>query len=142
MFATILAFMASACSGGSGSSYSATASTPTTPSASTSSSTPAGATTVNIMGQKNDQSFNPNPVPLSQGSQIVWHNSDNVVHHIVMNDGSFDSGDIAPGGTSKAMTLSSAGGNYHCTIHPTTMFGSVNVATTDPNPPGSSTAPY
>jgi hypothetical protein len=36
------------------------------------------------------------------------------------------------------MRLTGSGGNYHCTIHPTTMFGSINVATTPPAmPPGS-----
>ena len=58
-----------------------------------------------------------------------------------MNDGSFDSGDIGPGSTSSAMKLSSPGGQYHCTIHPTTMFGSINAATAvDPGMP--SPAPY
>jgi hypothetical protein len=38
---------------------------------------------------------------------------------------------------STAMRLSSSGGQYHCTVHPTTMFGSINVATTgDPSMPG------
>ncbi len=87
------------------------------------------------MGQRNDQSFSPNPVPLTQGNLVVWQNSDNTVHRIVMNDGSFDSGNIAPGSTSTAMRLSSSGGAYHCAIHPTTMFGSINVAT-DPTAPG------
>ena len=86
------------------------------------------------MGQRSEQSFSPNPAPINQGAPIVWKNSDTIVHRIVMNDGSFDSGDIAPGATSKQMVLTSTGGQYHCTIHPTTMFGSINVATTpDPN---------
>lgn len=126
----LLALAAAACSGG-GSSSSATS--PSSPSPSTA----PGATTVTIMGQRNDQSFSPNPVPSVQGSAIVWKNGDSTVHRIVMNDGSFDSGDIGPGGTSKTMVLSSTGGQYHCTIHPTTMFGSINVATTpDPGTPG------
>lgn len=98
------------------------------------------ATTVSIMGQNGAQSFNPNPAPISQGSLVVWHNMDGIVHHIVMNDGSFDSGDIMPGASSTTMKLNSAGGSYHCTLHPTTMFGSINGAT-DPTPsPGPS--PY
>jgi len=84
------------------------------------------------MGQRNDQSFSPNPAPIAQGSLVVWRNSDNTVHRIVMNDGSFDSGDIGPGATSASMKLSSSGGQYHCTIHPTTMFGSINTATGEP----------
>jgi plastocyanin len=89
------------------------------------------------MGQRNELSFSPNPAAIATGAAVVWKNSDNTVHHIVMNDGSFDSGDIGPGATSKQMTLSSSGGQYHCTIHPTTMFGSINTATTgDPGTPG------
>jgi plastocyanin len=107
----------------------------------TTNTAPSGAATVSIVGQSGAQSFSPNPAPIAQGSLVVWHNMDSSIHHIVMNDGSFDSGDIGPGGTSTTMRLTSGGGNYHCTIHPTTMFGSINVAT-DSTPPGSSPSPY
>ena len=130
----IFIFAAWGCSGGGSSS------TPGMPSP-TSNPGPSGATTVNITGQNGAQSFNPNPVPITQGILVMWHNMDNTVHHIVMNDGSFDSGDIMPGATSSTMKLSSGGGNYHCTIHPTTMFGSVNVAT-DPPMPSPNPSPY
>ena len=113
--------------GGNGSS--SNPSTPSTPSSS-------GAVTVTIMGQRNEQSFSPNPAPITQGSLIVWQNSDNTVHRIVMNDGSFDSGNISPGAMSSTMRLSSTGGSYHCAIHPTTMFGSINTATVPPTDPG------
>jgi len=99
---------------------------------------PNGAATVTIMGQNGALSFTPNPAPITQGALVVWRNADSTVHRIVMNDGSFDSGDIGPGGMSATMRLSSNGGNYHCTIHPTTMFGSINVAT---DPPVSPPAP-
>jgi plastocyanin len=98
------------------------------------SSSTSSAVTVNIMGQRNDQSFSPNPAPIAQGSLVVWQNSDNTVHRIVMNDGSFDSGNIPPGAMSTTMRLTSAGGSYHCVLHPTTMFGSINTAT-EPTPP-------
>ena len=88
------------------------------------------------MGQRNDQAFSPNPASVAQGSLVVWRNTDNTAHRIVMNDGSFDSGDLGPGATSAALRLSTAGGSYHCTIHPTTMFGSINTATMDPSAPG------
>jgi plastocyanin len=128
----ILVFAAWGCSGGGSGSNGPMTPTPTT------STPPNGATTLTIMGQNGAQSFNPNPAPIAQGGLVVWRNMDSTVHHIVMNDGSFDSGDIGPGGTSATMRLSSNGGNYHCTIHPTTMFGSINVATDPPVPtPGS-----
>ena len=125
-----LIFAAWGCSGNSSTSASPSAPTP-------SNTAPTGAATVTIMGQRNEQSFSPNPAPINQGSLVVWRNSDNTVHRIVMNDGSFDSGDLGPGATSSAMRLSSSGGQYHCTVHPTTMFGSINVATAgDPGSPG------
>jgi plastocyanin len=131
----IFVFAAWGCSGSGGAGSSAPSMpTPTT------NTPPNGATTVNITGQNGAQSFNPNPAPITQGSLVVWHNMDSTVHHIVMNDGSFDGGDIGPGGTSSTMRLNSTGGNYHCTLHPTTMFGSINVAT-DPAP-SPSPSPY
>ena len=45
-------------------------------------------------------------------------------HHIVMDDGSVDFGEIAAGGSSER-ELRTGGGNYHCTIH-RTMVGSIN----------------
>src|SRR4051794_6897648 len=95
------------CGGSGGNSSSATSPSATAPATTTTSSAPAGALTVTIMGQRNEQSFDPNPAPVSQGSLVVWRNSDNTAHRIVMNDGSFDSGDIAPGGTSATIKLSS-----------------------------------
>jgi plastocyanin len=130
LFGAILVFAAWGCSGSDG----AGSSGPGMP-APTPNTAPSGATTVSIMGQSGAQSFSPNPAPITQRSLVVWRNMDSTVHRIVMNDGSFDSGDIGPGGTSATMRLSSSGGDYHCTIHPTTMFGSINVAT-DPPAPG------
>jgi plastocyanin len=132
LLASSLALLAIGCSGGSGSSNNndgmpAPSST--------------NATTVSIVGQRNEQSFSPNPAPIANGSTVVWQNTDTVTHRIVLNDGSFDSGNLAPGASSPAMRLTNAGGNYHCSIHPTTMFGSINVATTMPDP-GTGLAPY
>jgi plastocyanin len=85
------------------------------------------------MGDRGAQSFSPNPASVSQGNMMVFRNTDSVVHHIVMNDGSLDSGDIAPGAFSPALRLGTDGANYHCTIHPT-MVGSINKATGEPPP--------
>jgi plastocyanin len=125
---TVLIFAAWGCGDSGG--YDSTSMTMSSP---TMDATPA-TSMVNIVGQQDALSFSPNPAPISPGSFVVWHNMDATAHHIVMNDGSFDSGTIAPGGSSQAMRLGSAGGNYHCTIHPTTMFGSINVATLGQSP--------
>jgi plastocyanin len=82
------------------------------------------AVVVTILGQ-GMQSFDPNPAHIAPGALVVWHNRDSAAHRIVMNDGSFASGAIAPGNSSSVMRLGTAGG-YHCTIHPTMMFGSIN----------------
>jgi hypothetical protein len=60
------------------------------------------------------------------------------MHRIVLNDGSFDSGNIPPGGVSQPVRLAGvAGGQYHCTIHPTMMFGRVNtMSATTPDSTG------
>jgi len=129
----VAALWAIGCGGGGGG-YS----TPTTPSGSTSTpSTPAptGANvTVNIVGSAGSGAFNPNPAPASSGQTVAFRNSDNTTHHLVADNGSWDSGDIAPGTASKTLSVTSTSAlNYHCTIHPT-MVGSINGATAPPPP--------
>jgi plastocyanin len=87
---------------------------------------PGGASaTVSIVGQRGARSFTPNPANVVQGRTVAWRNTDTVVHRIVSNDGVLDTGDLAPGATSSALTLSTDGTNYHCLIHPA-MVGAVN----------------
>jgi plastocyanin len=64
---------------------------------------------------------------------VAWLNNDALVHRIVANDGSFDTGDIAPGATSRAVQASAAGTNYHCSIHPA-MIGAIGSAQGEPPP--------
>ena len=89
------------------------------------------AVTVSIVGTKGNGSYVPNPVPKASGEVISFKNNDTVVHRIVMDDGSADFGNIAPGATSEAKAVSNS--NFHCTNHPS-MVGSVN-GTTAPEPP-------
>ena len=105
------AVAASACGGDS--------STPTTPSPST-------AFTITVTRQNGAQSFSPNPA-LAGGQTVVFRNADTVVHRVVLNDNSVDTGDIAPGATSRAVTMPLNGTNYHCSLHPD-MVGAVNPA--------------
>ncbi len=93
----------------------------------------AGASQIAIVGDRGNQSFNPNPATVAQGTTMTFKNNDGTVHRIVANDGSFDTGNIAGGATSGAVTLSTNGTNYHCSIHPD-MVGSVN-ASGGPPPP-------
>ena len=62
-------------------------------------------------------------------------NEDSVAHRIVANDGSFDTGNIPPGASSQAMTVSADGARYHCSIHPS-MIGVVNSTGGTAPPPG------
>ncbi len=64
---------------------------------------------------------------------VMWQNMDTQTHHIVLNDGSLDTGDIAPGRSSPALTLTVNGARYHCTIHPG-MVGSINSSAGAPPP--------
>ena len=125
-----LALAVSACSG----SDSSSPSTPTAPSGgSTGGGTTTTAQTITITSQNGNQSFSPNPASMG-GQLVVFRNADSIVHRVVLNDNSVDTGDIAPGATSRAVTMPSNGTNYHCSLHPD-MVGAVNPASGGPPPP-------
>jgi plastocyanin len=85
-----------------------------------------GVVTINVVAVNGAQSFSPNPATLPSGQTVVWHNVDNITHHVVLNDRSVDTGDLAPGASSQPMTVGgTSGGQYHCSIHPV-MIGSIN----------------
>jgi plastocyanin len=109
----------SACGGGGGG-------TPTSP------STP-NPITINVTGQAGSLSFSPNPASAG-GQMTVFRNNDTIVHRVVLNDGTIDTGDIAAGATSRAVQMPRDGTNYHCSIHPT-MIGSVNAQSGGQPPP-------
>jgi plastocyanin len=75
------------------------------------------AITIDVVAQNGAQSFSPNPATVPAGHTVIWHNVDRVTHRVVLNDGTIDTGDIAPGGFSRAMTLTTPGA-YKCSIHP------------------------
>jgi plastocyanin len=83
----------------------------------------------NGLGNLGSNSFSPNPASVTQGMTVVWHNNDSTTHHIVFDNGSLDTGTIAPGATSASMMMTATSATYHCTIHPT-MVGSINTPTT------------
>ena len=98
----------------------------------TSSSTPTPVTIV-VAGQAGSLSFSPNPASAG-GRMVVFRNNDGIVHRVVLNDGTIDTGDIAAGATSRAVQMPIAGTNYHCMIHPS-MIGSINAQSGQPAPP-------
>jgi len=118
------------CSGSgssSGSTNSPAAPTPTTSN---------GVVTINVVAINGAQSFSPNPATLPAGQMVVWHNVNNTTHRVVLNDRSVDTGDLAPGASSRPMAIGAAGGQYHCSIHPE-MIGSINQDTST-SPPAAS----
>jgi plastocyanin len=78
---------------------------------------PPGAIVINVVGERGALSFSPNPATVAAGETVVWHNVDTETHRVVLDDRQFDTGDIAPGRFSQAMTLP-APRPYHCSIHP------------------------
>jgi len=124
--ALAIAFLSMGCGGGS-------ASTPTSPTPAGGGGS-AGAVIIAIVATSGPQSFTPNPAALTGAGMVTWRNSDGLVHRIVANDGSFDTGDLAPGSTSRAIQLPAAGTNYHCSIHPA-MIGAVSPSQGAPPPP-------
>lgn len=94
--------------------------TPTNPSG------PAASVTVNIVGSSGSGAFSPNPATVTTGNTLGFKNNDGTTHHMVADNGSFDTGDVAPGATSTALTMSGSGAlAFHCTIHPS-MVGTIN----------------
>jgi len=106
----LVSLLACACGG---------SSTATAPSPTTTASTP----TINIVGQNGTQAFSPNPAVFG-GQMVVFRNTNSVTHRVVLNDGSVDTGDIPPGGTSQPVMMPASGTNYHCALHPG-MIGAV-----------------
>jgi plastocyanin len=82
-----------------------------------------GPVTITIVGERGAQSFTPNPATAA-GQMVVFKNNDSVVHRVILNDAAVDTGDIAPGATSRAVAMPVAGTNYHCSVHPA-MVGAV-----------------
>jgi len=83
----------------------------------------AGAITIDVVRENGAQSFSPNPATVPPGQMVVWHNVDTVTHRVVLNDGTLDTGNIAPGAFSAPMILQAVGA-YHCSIHPS-MVGTI-----------------
>ena len=126
--------------GGGGGTTAATPTSPTPPVAAPAPTPAASTVTVAIVASTGNTAFQPNPVRANAGDTVMFRNNDTVLHHLVMDDGSADLGDVAPGAMSRGMTLRSASAtNFHCTLH-SSMVGSINGASA-PEPP-ECTDPY
>jgi plastocyanin len=116
-----VAFMAAACTGGGGGTgY-------TAPSGGSTATTPSGGGTAggNAVTISNF-AFSPSDLSAPVGTKVTWTNQDSVAHTVTSSDGSFKSGQLAPGGTF-SFTFTKAGVfTYHCSNHPR-MLGQVTV---------------
>jgi plastocyanin len=114
---TVLAVIALAACSGSSSSAAATAAASQAPAA------PAGgATAVSIK----DFAFSPASDSVPTGSKVTWTNNDTTAHTVTFDDGSADSGNLAPGSTFDHTFATAGTFAYHCTIH-SSMHGTVTV---------------
>ncbi|TMC62980.1 MAG: hypothetical protein E6J16_10505 [Chloroflexota bacterium] len=86
--------------------------------------------------------FSPKPIQVTVGSTVTWTNATAPVHTATSDSGAWDTGNIAPGATSSAVSFPTAGTfAYHCAIHPS-MTGSVVVsAAAATSPPVRALAP-
>ena len=103
------------------------------------SSTPAADVLIVMDAQtKVTGAYSPNPftISLADGGEVKWGNNDRgsggygsgggVTHTVVADDVSFNSGNIAPGGTFTHTFVGTGTIAYHCSIHPV-MHGTIQV---------------
>jgi plastocyanin len=102
------------------------------PASPSSSPSPSNAVTITINRQAGNLSFSPNPASAG-GQLVVFRNADTIIHRVQLNDLSVDTGDLAPGATSRAMQMPMGGTNYHCSLHPD-MVGAINASGGAPPP--------
>lgn len=90
--------------------------------------------TITITGQGGRLAFSPNPATVSAGQLVVFKNNDKETHHVMLDDGTVQTPDIAPGATSAPVAMGTSGAKtYHCSIHPG-MVGGFNGAEAEPPP--------
>jgi len=91
-------------------------------------STPAGNNVSIVSGSSalTTTAYSPNPIVLAVGGTATWKNNDSVAHTATANDGTWDSGSIAPGATFSRTFPAAGSFPYKCTIHPG-MVGTVTV---------------
>jgi alcohol dehydrogenase (cytochrome c) len=68
--------------------------------------------------QQVQQYYQPDPAQIQPSSQVTWQNKDSAPHTATADDGSFDTGNIAPGASGSATVQGQGQISYHCTIHP------------------------
>ena len=116
LFIVMTLVAVAACSGSSGSAAPSVATSPA-PAA------PAGAATAVTI---KDFQFTPATTSVPTGSKVTWTNNDTTAHTVTFDDGSADSGNLAPAATFDQTFTTAGAFAYHCTIH-SQMKGTVTV---------------
>jgi plastocyanin len=62
--------------------------------------------------------FAPAPRSVIAGQRVIWINAEPDVHHVIADDGSFDSGPIEPGGSFSREFKDPGKFGYHCSCDP------------------------
>jgi plastocyanin len=122
VLASIVLVGVAACGGG----YSGSA--PTGPSTGGDNNNNSGTSVSVVSGAefKTTTAYAPNPVVINAGGTVTWTNNDTTTHTSTGDDGSWNSGSIAPG-AKFSRTFATAGSyKYHCSFHPG-MIGTVTV---------------
>ena len=124
------AVVAVSCGGGGGS----TPTAPSNPGGGGGGTGQAATVTINITGQGGRLAFSPNPATVDAGQLVVFKNNDTVAHRVTLDDGTVQTPEIPPGGTSAPVAMGTSGSKtYHCSIHPG-MVGGFNGAEVEPPP--------
>ena len=93
-----------------------------TPTIAPSAQTPVSGSTqmLMIMNDSNGSfGFNPSTLTIRVGTTVIWKNVSSAPHTVTSDDGqTFDSGNIAVGGTFRFTFRNAGTFSYHCNIHP------------------------
>jgi len=78
--------------------------------------------------------YSPNPIRVTVGSTVTWMNNTSLAHTATSDSGAWNTGTVAPGATSAAITFNRAGTfAYHCNFH-ADMHGSLIVSAASISP--------
>lgn len=66
-----------------------------------------------------DLAFDPDSACVDEGATVTWTNEGSEVHTVTAADGSFDSGDVAPGETFEVTFDERGAFDVHCRYHST-----------------------
>ncbi|MHB8841668.1 MAG: cupredoxin domain-containing protein [Candidatus Aquicultor sp.] len=64
-----------------------------------------------------DYAFQPSEINVKPGEEVTWTNNDSVPHTVTADDGSFDSGQVDPGGSYSHTFKDKGTFKYHCDYH-------------------------